>query len=238
MLVSNIAGTTVDAVEAEFDYGEQRYILIDTAGLRRKSRRHDGVEAISAFKSEGAIDKADIVLLMIDGNVGVTDQDNKMIEYALNAHKAIILVANKLDIAKLEIPEFRKTFRENISKEIHYFKDIPVAFISAKTGAGIKDLFLLVEEMWKKLHTKISTSKLNKFFYEAIRLAPAPVWGTKNVKFYYLTQTHQTPPSFIAFANHPGGVDNSYRRFLSKKIKEEYNLKGVPIRIFVMRGRS
>lgn len=238
MLVSDIAGTTVDAIEAELDYNGYTYIITDTAGLRRSSKRKDGVEKLSSFKSYDAIDKSDIVLLLVDGIEGASVQEAKMVEYILSKHKPVILVSNKLDIAKEKIPEFRKSFRENTTNVFHFFEDIPIAFISAKTGSGVDSLFEQIEDLWSKLTINIKTSKLNDFFFESIRMAPAPVFGTKNVKFYYLTQTQQVPPSFIAFANHPEGVTTGYRRFLIKKLKERFDLWGVPIRIFVMKRQK
>lgn len=238
MLVSPIAGTTVDAVEAEFTYEGESYILVDTAGLRRSSKRHDGVEFISAVKSHNAIDRAEIVLLLVDATLGPSMQDARLVEYCLERHKAVIMVANKSDIGKAEIPAFRSTFKAQVDKAFHFFPDIPVVFASAKTGSGIKDLFAKIEETYKKLYIRISTSHLNKFFFEVIRQAPAPVWGTRNVKFYYLTQTHQIPPSFIAFANHPQGVTPAYRRFLAKRVQERWDLQGIPVRIFIMKSRS
>ena len=113
-----------------------------------------------------------------------------------------------------------------------------MVFTSALTGKGLEKLFDATEKLHSKLTKRISTSQLNDFFVQVIRQAPAPLHGTKTVKFYYLTQTHQVPPSFIAFANHPDGVDSGYRRFLSKRIKERFELEGVPIRIFVMKSRG
>lgn len=234
MLVSEIAGTTVDAVEAEFQFEGRSYTLIDTAGLRRQAKREDGVEVLSAFKTQEAVRKSDIVLLVVDATEGPSAQDAKMLELCLEAHKAIILVANKYDRAKDELPHFREWFRERVAREFHFFPDIRIVYVSALTGFGIKDLFEEVESVYEGLHRRISTSQLNKFFFEAIRQAPAPVYGTVNVKFYYLTQTQQTPPSFIAFANHPDGVTPGYRRFLAKKIQENWGLRGIPVRIFVM----
>ncbi|MCB0363657.1 MAG: ribosome biogenesis GTPase Der, partial [Bdellovibrionales bacterium] len=181
---------------------------------------------------------ADIVLLMIDATNGPTDQDAKMLEYALEHHKGVILIANKTDLCQGEIPEFRKQFRAQVASQLHFFPDIIVEFVSAKTGAGLDHLFRRVEEVWKKLNFQISTSKINDFFFEVIRQAPAPKWGTQNVKFYYLVKTKQVPPSFIAFANHPEGVTPSYRRFLAKRIQKEWGLEGIPIRIFVMKSES
>lgn len=237
MLVSDIAGTTVDAVEVTFEIEGKPYILVDTAGLRRSSRRQEGIERLSAVKTFEAIDRCEIALLMIDGVLGPSMQDARIVEYCLEQHKAIILVANKTDLGVETHENFREWFRDRVSREFHFFPDIPVVFVSAKTSLGMKELFKKIDSIYEKLHIRIPTSQLNKFFTEVIRQAPAPVYGTKDVKFYYLTQTHQRPPSFIAFANHPEGVTPSYRRFLSKRVAEQWGLEGVPIRIFVMQSR-
>ncbi len=236
MLVSDTAGTTVDAIESTFQYKDNDFIIVDTAGLRRASKRKDGVEFLSAVKSHKAIDHADIILLMVDGREGPSMQDAHVVEYILDKHKPVILVANKIDLAKKEIPAFRKWFRAKAQEEFHFFKDIPLAFTCANSGSGVNHLLDLVISNWEKLNIKIPTSALNKFFYNVIRQAPAPVYATKNVKFYYLTQTSQVPPSFIAFANQPDGVTPSYRRFLTNRIKKEWGLEGLPLRIFVMRS--
>lgn len=236
MLVSDVAGTTVDSVDSPFIYNDKKYIIVDTAGLRRHSRREDDIEIIAAFKSQESIRRSDIVLLVIDGNTGPSEQDAKIMQQILEDHKGVIIVANKSDVAAEEVPKYRETFRAQVLKEFHFFVDVPVVFTSAKTGAGINDLFKMIESVSAKLNQKISTSDLNDFFFETIRQAPAPVYGITNVKFYYLTQTKQVPPSFIAFANHPDGVTNSYRRFLIKNLKEKFDLHGIPIRIFCMKS--
>lgn len=237
MLVSDIAGTTVDSVDSPFHYHGKDYILVDTAGLRRTQKREEDLEIIAAFKSAESIRRANLVLLMVDANIGPTEQDAKIMQAILEDHKGVILVANKTDVASKEVPEFRKTFREQVERTFHFFPDVPVVFTSAKTGFGLDDLFEEIERVSGKLAFRVPTSELNDFFFETIRKAPAPVWGTVNVKFYYLTQTLQRPPAFIAFANHPDGVTNSYRRFLIKNIKERWDLHGIPIRIFCMKSR-
>jgi GTP-binding protein len=238
MLVSEVAGTTIDSVDSPFIYNEKKYIIVDTAGLRRQSRREEGLEIISAFKSKESIRRSDVVLLVIDGNEGPTEQDAKIMQQILEDHKGVIVVANKSDVASKEVDKYRETFKAQIQKEFHFFIDVPVVFTSAKTGAGISDLFEKIQEVRDKLNFKISTSDLNDFFFETIRKAPSPVYGISNVKFYYLTQTNQVPPSFIAFANHPDGVSPSYRRFLIKNLKERFDLHGIPIRIFCMKSKS
>ena len=236
LLVSNVAGTTIDSVDAELIYEGRKYTLIDTAGLRRSARREEGIEIISAFKTSDSIRRADLVLLVVDGSEGPTKQDARILEAILEAHTGVIMVANKVDIAEDKIPQYRSWFRERVATEMHFFPDIPIVFTSALTGRGLKDMFDKVVEMEDKLSIRISTRDLNDFFFHAIRQAPAPVYGTKNVKFYYLTQTNQRPPAFIAFANHPDGVGPGYRRFLAKRIQEKWHLEGVPVRIFVMKG--
>lgn len=237
MLVSPIAGTTVDSVDTPFLYNERKYILVDTAGLRKSAKREEDIEIISAFKSHDSIRRADLVLLMIDGTMGPTDQDARILQAILEDHKGVIVVANKSDLGR-EIPEYRKKFQTKISEVFHFFDDVPFVFTSAKTGSGLEDMLQLIEQVSDKLSRKISTSDLNEFFFQVIRKAPAPVWGFTNVKFYYLTQTFQKPPSFIAFANHPDGVDNSYRRFVIKNLKDKFGLSGIPLRLFVMKSRS
>lgn len=237
MLVSEVAGTTVDSVDSPFVYNDKKYIIVDTAGLRRQSRREEDIEIISAFKSKESIRRSDVVLLVVDGQEGPSEQDAKIMQQILEDHKGVIVVANKSDVAGHEVENYRETFRAQVEKEFHFFTDVPVVFTSAKTGAGIQDLFKMIESVRNKLNFKVSTSDLNDFFFDTIRKAPAPVWGITNVKFYYLTQTNQVPPSFIAFANHPEGVHNSYRRFLIKNLKDRFDLHGIPIRIFCMKSK-
>ena len=234
MIVSEIAGTTVDSVASKFDYNGKSYTLVDTAGLRRSSRVHDGVEVLSTYKTRDAILAADLVLLVVDGLIGPTSQDAHIVEQCLDAHKPVLMVVNKIDATDLDRTTFRENIRQQIDREFHFFPDILHTFISAKTGYGVNTLFKQIERIREKLAIRISTSKLNNFFVEVIKRAPSPVWGTVNVKFYYMTQTQQVPPSFIAFANHPDGVTPAYRRFVAKQIQEEWGLQGLPVRIFVL----
>ncbi len=238
MLVSDIAGTTIDSVDSQFIYNSKKYILVDTAGLRRPARREEDLEILSAYKTRDSIHKADIVLLLIDGTEGPTDQDARIMQKILESHKGVIIVANKSDLGKKEIAEYRKKFQTRCEEVFHFCEDVKIVFTSATTLHGIRDLLEKVEWLEEKLSTRLSTSELNDFFFEALRQAPSPVYGTTTVKFYYLTQTHQRPPSFIAFANHPQGVDNAYRRFVTKKLKEHFELQGVPIRLFIMKSKG
>ena len=241
MLVSPVAGTTVDAIEESFSHSGQKFTIVDTAGLRRQAKRYsknDGVEILSSFKSYGAIDQADICFLVVDGMHGPTEQDAKLYDQITSRHKAVIMVANKVDIMKEEMETHKEWYRDRLAREFHFALDVPLVFTSAVTGEGLNELLKKTMDVWSKLETKIKTSELNDFFYEVIRQTPSPVYATKNVKFYYLTQTSQKPPSFIAFANHPDGVTPSYRRFLVTRIKKNWGLEGIPVRVFVMKSRS
>jgi GTPase len=234
MLVSPIAGTTVDAVEEQFEFDGEKFILVDTAGLRRGAKQEEGVEVLSGFKSRNAIDRSNLVLLVVDGVLGLSHQDARILEYCVDRHKAIIMVVNKYDLTKKEREDFRTYFQEHLERKFHFFPDVPYVHVSAKTGYGVRTLMQKIFEVKLKMRTKISTSKLNKFFSEVIKQAPAPVYRSNDVKFYYLTQTGQSPPSFIAFANHPEGVTATYRRFLVRKLQEEFGMEGIPLRIFIL----
>jgi len=238
MIVSPIAGTTTDAVETPFLFDNKKMILVDTAGLRRQGRQDEELEVISSFKSRESLRRSDIVLLVIDCLIGPVEQDARIMQLILENHKGVILVANKIDLAEEKNPEYKKWFRDKVERVFHFFTDVPLVFTSAETGHGVRALLQEVLKVSDKLDFRIPTSALNDFFFETIRKAPAPVHGNNNVKFYYLTQTFQKPPAFIAFANSPQGVDPSYRRFLVKQMKEKFDLWGIPLRIFVMKSRS
>jgi GTPase len=241
MIVSDIAGTTVDAVQETFKYNDQKFVLVDTAGLRRQGKRMSGgndVEILSAYKSFEAIDKAEVVILVVDATLGPSEQDARLATYAYEKGKGLILVGNKTDLARNQIDQYKQWFRDKMEFEFHFGLDVPIMFTSALTGEGVDQLLDKVIEVSKKLAFKISTSDLNNFFYKAIRGAPSPVYRNANVKFYYLTQTEQKPPSFLAFANHPEGVTPSYKRFLINRIQDEWKLQGIPVRIYVMKSGS
>ena len=238
VLVSEVPGTTLDAVDIPAKINGREYMVVDTAGLRKGSKRTEELEVISAFKSQMALRKSHIILLVIDGVIGPTEQDARILELITENHKGVIVVANKSDLGRTEVEEYRKTFKEQIDRVFHFFTYLPVVFTRAKTGYGMGELINEIEKVSEKMNFRVSTSELNDFFFSAIRGAPAPVFGVNNVKFYYVTQTYQKPPAFIAFANHPDGVDNAYRRFLVKCIKEKFDLWGIPVRIFVMKSRA
>lgn len=231
-VVSPVAGTTIDSVNRPFEWEGEKFLLIDTAGVRRHARRSHEVEHLSALKARETIKQADLLVLVIDGLIGPSQQDARIIELAQEQHKAVIIAMNKEDVASAKIPKFRDTTLDRVAQEFHFYADIPVVFISAKTKRGLGDLFKCIKDVWEKLNRRISTKDINEFFVRVIRQAPSPIYQGNDVKFYYITQTRQRPPSFMAYVNAPQGITSSYRRFLVNRIKDEFSLKGVPIRIY------
>ena len=232
MLTSPMAGTTVDVVEDQFQYGNRIYNLLDTAG---KTRVQNKTQSLADFKSHQSFKEADLILILVDYSTGPSRQDARLIHSCIEEHKAVIVAVNKWDLVTKTGKDISKVeYRKNIQNKFRFYPNLPIVFISALSSSGLGDLMKKVDEVYQKLRFRISTSELNRFFTEVIRKAPSPVYGVRDVKFYYLTQTHQTPPSFIAFANYPEGIRDSYRRFLIRQIQGKWNLKGIPIRISVL----
>ena len=231
MIVCSLPGTTLDTVQDFFSTNEGEYSLTDSPGARRGAREER--ERLSFAKSRASADKAHIVLLVADGTKGVGRWEARLAELCLNRQKPVILVINKTDL----IPE-RTEFRENITRQVEktfrFYPDIPVIYVSAKTGKNREKLLKLVTEIRMKTQFQVSTSRLNDFFFRVIRKAPAPVYGSRDVKFYYVTQTRKIPPSFIAFANCPEGVSPSYKKFVINQIKKRWSLQGVPVQFHAL----
>ena len=224
MIVSSQAGTTLDTVTEDFFHNKSYYSISDNPGSRRGSRAKR--EKISFTKSRTELEKSGIVLLVLDAQLKPSRQESRLIELCLKKQKPVLLVLNKTDLIK---KEEKKNIEEEIKKTFHFYPDLPYVFLSAKTGYHKKKLFEKIENLSEKLAFRVSTSKLNQFFSQVIRKAPAPVYGTSDVKFYYVSQTKKQPPEFLAFTNYPKGVTPAYKRFVIKKIKEKWNLEGIPI---------
>ncbi len=232
-LTSPLPGTTVDVVSDQFSYRGRVYTVSDTAG---KTSIQSKTQSLAELKFKQSVKSADIILLLIDGVVGPSRPDARLMDFCLKEHKALILIVNKWDLAGKS--HTKEKYRKTVQDKFCFYPDLPVVFTSALKAYGLGDLMKKVDRVYQKLCRRISTSELNRFFTEVIRKAPAPVYGTQDVKFYYLTQTKQIPPSFIAFANHPKGVRDSYRRFLVRHIQKKWSLEGIPIRISFLSRRT
>ena len=235
MIVSSKSGTTLDTVTEFFSYNKMDYSISDNPGARRGKREER--EKISFAKSLSELEKADIVLLVLDASLGPGRQEARLVQFCLDKHKPVILVVNKMDLLKNLSSEEKRKKQEEIKRIFHFYSDLPIVFMSAKTGYHKNKLFKTIESLKQKINFRISTSKLNDFFTKVIRKAPSPVYGTSDVKFYYINQTNKKPPEFIAFANYPKGVTPAYNRFIVNKIKEEWNLKGIPIAFYALPKR-
>ena len=227
MIVSSKSGTTLDTVTESFSYNKRDYTISDNPGSRRGRREEK--EKISYAKSRSEMENADIVLLVLDALLKPGRQEARLVQTCLERHKPVILAVNKMDLLKKRSSEEKKQIQMEIKKIFHFYPDLPIVYLSAKTAYHKDKLFKTIEELKEKINFKISTSKLNQFFSKVIRQAPAPVYGVSDIKFYYINQTNKKPPEFIAFANYPRGVTASYKRFVINKIKQEWNLQGVPV---------
>jgi len=229
-IVSDIAGTTRDAVDSEYENEKGKYIFIDTAGIRRKSKVKESIEKFSVMRSLLAIERADVVLMMIDSLEGVTDQDAKIAGEAHEAGKGVIIVVNKWDEYEKETGTMEK-YRKNIYNKLSYLSYAPIIFISAKTGQRIDKLFDLINNVAEQNSKRIPTSTLNQVINEAIALVQPPSDKGKRLRIYYGTQVATKPPTFIIFVNKKDLFHFSYERYLVNQIRKEFGLEGTPIRI-------
>ena len=232
VIVSDIAGTTRDAIDSEFENEFGKYVFIDTAGIRRKSKVEEKIEKYSVMRSVLAVERADVCLLMIDANEGVTEQDKKIAGEAHEAGKASIIVINKWDAYEKDehtIEEYKK----KVYKELAYLSYAPIIFISAKTGQRVNKLFELINQVANQNALRVSTSVLNQVLNEAIAIVQPPTDKGKRLKIYYMTQASTKPPTFVVFVNDKKLFHFSYERYLVNQIRKEFTLTGTPVRIMV-----
>lgn len=231
-IVSNIAGTTRDAIDTPFENENEKYVLIDTAGVRKKSKVTESIEKFSIMRTLLAIERADVCLMMIDAQEGVTDQDAKIAGEAHEAGKGIIIVVNKWDAVEKENGTLEK-YQKTIYEKLSYLSYAPVIFISAKTGQRVQKLFEMINEVAEENSKRIGTSVLNQVINEAIAIVQPPTDKGKRLKIFYGTQASTKPPTFVIFVNNKELFHFSYERYLVNQIRKEFGLKGTPVRIIV-----
>ncbi len=229
-IVSNIAGTTRDAIDTEYENNHGKYVLIDTAGIRRKSKVTESIEKFSIMRTLLAIERADVCLMMIDATEGVTDQDAKIAGEAHEAGKGIIIVVNKWDEYEKETGTLEK-YKKDIYAKLSYLSYAPIIFISAKTGQRVEKLFDLINHVNEQNSMRVSTSALNQVINEAIALVQPPTDKGKRLKILYGTQVSTKPPTFVIFVNNKELFHFSYERYLVNQIRREFGLEGTPIRM-------
>ncbi len=230
LLVSNIAGTTRDAVDTFKENKHGRYVFIDTAGIRKKSKVDDAIERYSVLRSYMAVDRADVVIMMIDANTGVTDQDTKIAGFAHEEGKAVIIAVNKWDEVDKDTYTIAST-EENIRQELKYMSYAPIITISAKTGQRVEKLFEMINSVAEQHSRRITTGVLNDVLANAVIKVQPPTDKGKRLKLYYMTQVATKPPTFVIFVNDLELFHFSYQRYIENQIRETFGLDGTPIRI-------
>lgn len=236
VIVSEVAGTTRDAIDTYVENGEDKYVFIDTAGIRRKSKVEENIERYSVIRSWGAIERADVCLIMIDAVDGVTEQDTKIAGYAHEQGKASIIVVNKWDLVEKEtgtLEEYRKVVHEKLG----FMTYAPVVFISAKTGQRVSKLYELIKFVANQGSLRISTGMLNDLINEAIAMVQPPSDKGKRLKILYATQAGVKPPTFVIFVNSSELFHYSYERYLENQLRKSFGFEGTPIR-FIHREKD
>ena len=230
LIVSNIAGTTRDAIDSEFENNYGKYIFIDTAGIRRHSKIEERIEKFSVARTLLAIQRADVCILMIDAKEGVTEQDTKIAGEAHEAGKGVIIAVNKWDLLEKDNGTVEKYTKEVYNK-LPYLDYAPIIFISAKTGQRVEKIFNIINNVAQQNALRVSTSVLNQVLNEAIAVVQPPTDKGRRLKIYYMTQATTKPPTFVVFVNDKKLFHFSYERYLVNQLRKEFGMKGTPIRM-------
>lgn len=224
------AGTTRDSVDTPFVYNQKRYVLIDTAGIRRKGKVSQRLEKFSVIQALKSMDRAHVALVVIDARDGVTDQDLTVAGYAYEKGRAVILVVNKWDAVEKDNSTMNQ-YLEKLRFSFTFLSFAPVLFVSALTGQRVAKIMAEVEKVAAEFNRRIPTAALNKILIEAERSHPAPLYQGKRLKFFYMTQIETRPPTFLAFVSKAEGVPVSYQRYLVNQLRAAFGFTGVPLRI-------
>ncbi len=231
-IVSDVAGTTRDAIDSYFENETGKYVFIDTAGMRKKAKVDEAIERYSVLRAQMAIERADVCLILIDAQEGVTEQDTKVAGMAHEAGKASIIVVNKWDLIEKDGKTMDK-MREDIRRDLGYMTYAPVLFISAMTGQRVERLFELIQYVNNQAATRITTGMLNSVLADAQTRVQPPTDKGRRLKIYYMTQAGIKPPHFICFCNDARLFHFSYQRYLENQIRSVFGLEGTPIRMTI-----
>ncbi|WP_240910080.1 ribosome biogenesis GTPase Der [Desulfopila sp. IMCC35008] len=230
MVVSEISGTTRDSVDTMLTHGKYSYLLIDTAGIRRKGKTKDKLEKFSILKSLGALEKCDVAVILIDADEGITEQDSKVIGYALDHGRGLIILVNKWDLIK-DDKKRQEHLMVEIGRQLPFVGFAPLLNVSAKTGYGIKRLFPTIGSVYRQYKASFPTSALNQLLRDALDAHTPPIFKNKRLKFYYTAQVGTCPPKFVLMTNSTKGVHFSYKRYLTNKYRDGLGLDKVPIQL-------
>jgi GTP-binding protein len=237
VIVSDVAGTTRDAIDTHFVSDGNKFMLIDTAGMRRKGKIDEAVERYSVMRSLRAVDRADVVLMVINAFEGITEQDKKIAGYAHESGKGVVIIVNKWDIFPDKDDKSTLRFTEDLRDELGFLQYAPVLYTSALTHQRIPRIVELVKYVADQQSMRIQTSVLNELIRDAVSVNPPPSHRGKQLKIYFMTQADIRPPKFIVFVNDPELMHFSYLRFLENRLRESFGFEGTPLKLIV-RGRK
>lgn len=237
LMTSPIPGTTRDSIDTYITRDEKKYLLIDTAGIRRKSKITFSVERHSVFRAVRAMERADIALLIIDVEEGPTHQDARLARLIADKGRGCIILLNKWDLVPSKVAE-TPGVDEILKEELMAVDFAPVLIISAMTGRGVNKIFDSIDLVYKNFSQKISTKRLNHFLKRIVEKTPPPIFKGKEIKFYYISQPLTEQPTFVIFTNRISGVPENYKRFLENRLREEFDLEGTPIKLVFRSNRN
>jgi len=230
VIVSDISGTTRDAIDTPFIRNDEKYVVIDTAGILKRGKLYENTLKYSVMRTEQALERADICLLVIDGFEGIIEQDKHVVSYIQAADKAIVVVVNKWDIVEKDEKTMKK-MTDKIKDELKFISYAPIIFVSAKEGKRLNTIFDTVKDVYKNFNKTISTSTLNEVIGDATQIMPPASFNQGRAKFSYATQVAVKPPTFLLFVNNPDYVHFSYLRYLENQLRNTFELTGSPIKL-------
>ncbi|MGE0910873.1 ribosome biogenesis GTPase Der [Bacillus atrophaeus] len=231
VIVSNVAGTTRDAVDTMFSYNQQDFVIVDTAGMRKKGKVYETTEKYSVLRALKAIDRSEVVAVVLDGEEGIIEQDKRIAGYAHEAGKAVVIVVNKWDAVDKD-ERTMKEFEQNIRDHFQFLDYAPILFMSALTTKRIHTLMPAIIKASENHSLRVQTNVLNDIIMDAVAMNPTPTHNGQRLKIYYATQVAVKPPSFVVFVNDPELMHFSYERFLENRIRDAFDFEGTPIKIF------
>ena len=230
VIVSNIEGTTRDAVDTVFKANDKTYVVIDTAGIRKRGRIFENIEKYSVLRAKSAIERSDVALVVLDGDVGIIEQDKHVAGIAHEALKGVIIVYNKWDLVEKDEKTMDKITKE-IRKQFAYLDYAPIAFVSAKNNKRVNDLLPIIDQVYNNVNLRIKTNVLNEVILDAQLANPAKPHNGKRFKIYYASQVQTSPCVIVLFVNEPELFHFSYKRYIENKLREAFGFEGVPIEI-------
>ncbi|ABS21549.1 ribosome biogenesis GTPase Der [Bacillus cytotoxicus] len=236
VIVSNVAGTTRDAVDTPYTKDGQDYVIIDTAGMRKKGKVYESTEKYSVLRALRAIERSDVVLVVLDGEEGIIEQDKKIAGYAHDSGRAVVIVVNKWDAVKKD-EKTMKAFEDNIRAHFQFLDYAPIVFLSAKTKKRTQTLLPVINQVSESHNIRVQTNVLNDVIMDAVAMNPTPTHNGSRLKIFYATQVAVKPPTFVVFVNDPELMHFSYERFLKNRLRESFGFVGTPIRI-IARARD